>query len=184
MNTGEGASALPNLKAEFTFRRGAAMPFVQAAAPAAEVVGILGSLPVISLPDARMATSPDHAVAAWAAYCPGVAGMARDQDPDSANSQFFLMRAAYPTLEQRYTAWGKVVVGLDVVRAIQTGEPPPEPDHMSRVQVLADLPETARPKLYVIDVRGPAFGRLLAEVRQARGADFSVCDVDLPVIVR
>ncbi len=183
-NTGEGASSLPNLKAEFTFRRDAATPFVQAAAPAGEVVGILGSLPVISLPDARLAAAPDHKVSAWGAYCPGVAGMARDEDPDSANSQFFLMRAAYPTLEQRYTAWGKVLVGLDVVRAIQTGEPPPAPDHMSTVRVLADLPEAGRPKVYVMDVRGPAFGPLLARVRQARGADFSVCDVDLPVMVR
>ena len=184
MNTGEGGSSLPNLKAEFTFRRGADTPFVQAAAPMGEVVGMVGSLPVIGAPDSRMTTSPDHRASTWGAYCPGVAGMARDEDPDSGNSQFFLMRSAYPTLEQRYTAWGRVVVGLDVVRAIKTGEPPPDPDRMQTVRVLADLPEGQRPKVYVMDVKGPAFARLLAGVRAARGADFSVCDIELPAVVR
>ena len=183
-NTGEGGSGLPNLKAEFTFRRGASTPFVPAAAPMGEVVGMLGSLPVISLPDPRMASSADHQASAWAAYCPGVAGMARDEDPDSANSQFFLMRAAYPTLEQRYTAWGRVLVGLDVVRAVKTGEPPPAPDRMLTVRVLADVPEPGRPKVFVLDLHGPAFTRLLAHTRAARGADFSICDIDLPVMVR
>ena len=183
MNTGEGASSLPNLKAEFSFRRSAASPFVRAAAPMGEVEGMLGSLPVISLPDSRMAKAPDQTVSAWGAYCPGVAGMARDDDPDSANSQFFLMRAAYPTLEQKYTAWGRVLVGLEAVRAIKTGEPPPDPDRMLSVRVLADLPEAQRPKISVMDVRGPAFARLLARTRRARGADFSVCDIVLPVRV-
>ena len=183
-NTGEGASTLPNLNAEFTFRRGASTPFIQAAAPMGEVVGMLGSLPVISLPEARMASSPDHKASAWAAYCPGVAGMARDEDPDSGNSQFFLMRAAYPTLEQRYTAWGRVLVGLDVVRAVKTGEPPPAADRMLTVRVLADLPERGRPRVYVLDSQGPGFARLLAQTRAARGADFSVCDIDLPAVVR
>ena len=184
MNTGEGSSSLPNLKAEFSFRRSAASAFVRAAAPMGEVEGMLGSLPVISLPDSRMTKAPDHTVAAWGAYCPGVAGMARDDDPDSANSQFFLMRAAYPTLEQKYTAWGRVLVGQDAVGAIKTGEPPPDPDRMLSVRVLADLPEAQRPKVSVMDVRGPAFARLLARTRRARGADFSVCDIDLPVKVR
>ena len=65
----------------------------------------------------------DQKVTAWALYCPGVAGMARDDNPDSGNSQFFLMRDAYPSLEKRYTAWGRVIAGQDVVRAIKAGEP-------------------------------------------------------------
>ena len=182
-NTGEGSSSLPNLKAEFTFRRDAATPFVPAAAPMGESLGMLGSLPIISLPDARMAQSPDHKVSSWVAYCPGVAGMARDDDPDSANSQFFLMRAAYPTLDAKYTAWGRVLVGQEVVDGIQTGEPPPDPDKMLQVRVLADLPEAQRPKVSVMDVRGAAFAKLLAQVRQQRGADFSICDVVLPTRV-
>ena len=54
---------------------------------------------------------------------------------------------------------------------------------MLSVRVLADLPEAQRPKISVMDVGGPAFARLLARTRRARGADFSVCDIVLPVRV-
>lgn len=183
-NTGEGSSSLPNLKAEFTFRRSASTPFVPVAAPMGAEEGLLGSLPVISQTGALMKLTADHQVLAWATYCPGVAGMARDDDPDSANSQFFLMRQAYPSLDKRYTVWGRAVVGLDVVRAIKAGEPVQDPDLMLKVRVLADLPDAERPKVYVMDAHGPAFARLAANVRKAKGADFSVCDLDLPAIVR
>ena len=183
-NTGDGVSSLPNLKAEFTFRRGADSSFVPVAAPMGAEEGLVGSLPVVSQTSALIKLTPDHQVSAWGTYCPGVAGMARDEDPDSANSQFFLMRHAYPSLDKRYTVWGRVLVGLNVVRAIAPGEPPPDPDRMLSVRVLADLPEAQRPKLYVMDAKGPAFGRLLAGARRARGADFSVCDIELPVLVR
>ncbi len=183
-NTGDGASSMPNLKAEFTFRRGPEAPFTPVATPMGADEGLIGALPVVSQSSALMKLTPDHQVSAWGTYCPGVAGMARDEDPDSANSQFFLMRQAYPSLDKRYTVWGKVLVGLDVVRAIAPGEPPPDPDRMSTVRVLADLPQAGRPKVYVLDPRGPAFAKLLAKTRTARGADFSVCDLDLPVQVR
>jgi peptidylprolyl isomerase len=55
---------------------------------------------------------------------------------------------------------------------------------MLTVRVLADLPEAERPKVYVMDANGPAFARLLARTRREKGADFSVCDIDLPVMVR
>jgi peptidylprolyl isomerase len=183
-NTGEGASSLPNLKAEFTFRRGAATPFVAVASPMGAEEGLMGSLPVVSQTSALTTQMPDHKVSAWGTYCPGVAGMGRDDDPDSANSQFFLMRQAYPSLDKRYTVWGRVLVGLDVVRALKTGEPVQDPDKMTSVRVLADLPEADRPKVYVMDTRGPAFARLLASTRKAKGADFSVCDLELPAQVR
>ena len=182
-NTGDGASSLPNLKAEFTFRRGAATPFTSVAAPMGAEEGLVGSLPAVSQTSALMKLTPDHQVSAWGTYCPGVAGMARDDDQDSANSQFFLMRQAYPSLDKRYTVWGKVLVGLDVVRAIKTGEPVQDPDRMLTVRVLADLPQTVRPKIYVMDAQGPAFARLLARTRQQKGADFSICDVELPAKV-
>jgi cyclophilin family peptidyl-prolyl cis-trans isomerase len=56
------------------------------------------------------------------------------QELDSANSQFFLMRAAFPKLERQYTAFGRVIAGPDVVTAIKTGEPVADPqDKMERV---------------------------------------------------
>ena len=183
-NTGDGGSSEPNLKAEFTFRRGPETPFAPVAAPMGAELGFVRSLPVISQTGAQMAVTSDHKVAAWGTYCPGVVGMARDDDPDSANSQFFLMRQAYPSLDKRYTAWGRVVAGLDAVRAIKTGEPVQDPDRMLSVRVLADLPVEGRPKVFVLDTGSAAFRRLAAAARRAKGADFSVCDVALPTQVR
>ena len=182
-NTGEGASSEPNLKAEFSFRRGADTPFAAVAAPMGTELGFLRSLPVVSQAGAQMSVTSDHKVAAWGTYCPGVAGMARDDDPDSANSQFFLMRQAYPSLDKRYTVWGRVLVGLDVVRAIKTGEPVQDPDRMTSVRVLVDLPPAERPRVLVIDPASATFHRLVNATRQAKGADFSICDIEVPAKV-
>lgn len=51
----------------------------------------------------------------------GIVGMARSANPDSANSQFFIMFAAAPHLNGQYTALGKVVSGLEVLDAIKRG---------------------------------------------------------------
>jgi peptidylprolyl isomerase len=114
-----------------------------------------------------------------------VVGEARDEDVNSANSQFFLMRQAYPSLDKRYTAFGRVLSGLDVVRAIKIGEPVEKPqDQMIKVRLLSDIPEADRPQVRVADTNGARFKAEVARVRKARGADFSVCDVDLAVEVR
>jgi peptidylprolyl isomerase len=141
-NTGQGGSSKPNVPGEFTFRRGADMPFVVAADQSVAEVGFVKSLPVMSQSMMLSAMTKDQKISAWGLYCPGVAGMARDENPDSANSQFFLMRAGYPALEKRYTAFGRVISGMDAVRAIKVGEPVADPqDRMERVRLLADLPE-------------------------------------------
>nr|WP_226341252.1 peptidylprolyl isomerase [Gemmobacter serpentinus] len=51
----------------------------------------------------------------------GVVGMARSQDPNSANSQFFIMFAPAPHLDGQYTVVGHVIKGMDVVDAIKKG---------------------------------------------------------------
>lgn len=184
-NNGTGGSDKPNVPAEFTFRRGAEMPFALAADQTVAEVGFVKSLPVMTQSMALAPLTKDQKVTGWALYCPGVAGFARDEDPNSGNSQFFLMRAGYPSLEKRYTAWGRVVAGQDVVKAIKVGEPVEEPmDRMERVRLLADLPEAQRPKLRVIDPKGPWFKAAIERMRRAKGADFSACDVDIPSEVR
>jgi peptidylprolyl isomerase len=69
----------------------------------------------------------------------GVIGMARSQDPDSANSQFFIMFAPAPHLDGQYTIVGKVISGMDVVDAIKKGEggngEVVQPDRMAKVTV-------------------------------------------------
>ncbi|MGZ5948448.1 MAG: peptidylprolyl isomerase, partial [Caulobacteraceae bacterium] len=148
-------------------------------------IGFIKSLPVMSQSMALGAMTKDQKVTAWALYCQGVMGMARDDDPGSGNSQFFLMRWPYPSLEKRYTAWGRVISGLDTVRAIKTGEPVEAPqDRMDTVRVLADIPEKDRPKVRVIDPKGPWFKAQIERVRAEKGADFTACDVDIPVEVK
>ncbi len=185
LGNGEGQSPYPDLAAEFTFRRDASIPFTAVAAPAGALVGFVHSLPVQTQPDAAMALTGDGKVHGWGLYCPGVAGMARDEGNDTANSQFFLMRQAYPALDKRYTVWGTAVSGLDVVRALKSGGGDngmvTEPDRMTRVRVASDLPEVGRPVVRVLDTQSAGFRTLADQVRQARGADFSVCDITLPV---
>ena len=187
LGTGEGQSAYPDLKAEFTFRRGSDMAFTPVATPAGAALGFIGSLPVQTQPDSVMATTADGKVHGWGVYCPGVAGMARDEGNDTANSQFFLMRQPYPSLDKRYTVWGNVVVGLDVVRAIKVGEGDSgmvtDPDRMVRVRVASDLPESERPVVQVLATGSDRFRAMLAQEREVKGADFSVCDIVLPVQV-
>lgn len=188
LGNGEGQSPYPDLKGEFTFRRDPSMPFTPVASPSGALVGFLGSLPVQTQPDSAFALTGDAKVHGWGLYCPGVAGMARDEGNDTANSQFFLMRQSYPALDKRYSVWGMTVSGLDVVRAIKVGDGDngmvgSEPDRMTRVRIASDLPEVERPSVRVLDTASPRFQALVAETRTSRGADFSVCDITLPVQV-
>jgi peptidylprolyl isomerase len=69
----------------------------------------------------------------------GIVGMARASDPNSANSQFFIMFADGPSLNGQYTVVGEVVSGMDVVDKLKRGEPVPDPDKMVKVQVASDV---------------------------------------------
>ncbi len=187
LGTGEGQSFHPDLPGEFMFRRDPSMPFAGVAEPQGARIGFLHSLPVQTQPDAVFAQTADGKVHGWGLYCPGVAGMARDEAPDTANSQFFIMRHAYPALDKRYTIWGMTVHGLEVVRALQVGDgdngmmAQATPDRMTRVRIAADLPETERPAVQVLSTGSARFRALVEAARAARGADFSICDVGLPV---
>lgn len=73
-------------------------------------------------------------------YDRGVVGMARSQNPNSANSQFFIMFAEGYFLNEQYTVVGRVIEGMDVVDAIRRGEGPNgsvlgTPDVMQSVSV-------------------------------------------------
>lgn len=184
-NRGTGGSNLPDLKAEFIFRRGPDTPFVLAVDQSVAEVGFIKSLPVVTQSMMLAPMTKDGKIAGYGLYCKGVAGAARGSEEDSANSQFYLMREVYPALERRYTAWGRVISGQDVVKAIKVGEPVPDPqDSMQRLRVLTDIPEKERPKVRVIDPAGPWFKAEIARARAARGADFTACDVNIPVEVK
>ena len=65
----------------------------------------------------------------------GVASMARSQNPDSANSQFFIVTADSPFLDRQYTVWGEVESGMEYVDALPVGEPPREPGKIVKATV-------------------------------------------------
>lgn len=71
-------------------------------------------------------------------FARGTVGMARSQDPDSANSQFFIMFADGPFLNGQYTVWGKVTGGMECVDKITRGEPPQNPDKIISLKVMKD----------------------------------------------
>lgn len=180
-NNGQGGSSLPNLKGEFTFRRGPTPRFVPVGGPSAAPQGFIGSMPIQTQPDALMALTADGKVNAMGLFCAGVLGMARSGEPDSANSQFFLMRQAHPDLNGQYTPAGRVIADEDVVRAIKTGEPvPPPQDVMTRVRLASDLAPGERPDIKVLDTASPAF-RAMAEQAGPDDADGGpACAVDIP----
>ena len=68
----------------------------------------------------------------------GACSMARAQNPNSANSQFFIVFDDARFLDKQYTVWGKVIEGLENVDKINRGEPPANPDKMIKVRVAAD----------------------------------------------
>jgi len=72
-------------------------------------------------------------------YKRGSIGAARTNDPNSANSQFFICFGdACRQLTGRYTLWGEVIQGMEHVDKITRGEPPARPDVMLKVYLLAD----------------------------------------------
>ncbi len=72
----------------------------------------------------------------------GTVGAARTSDPNSANSQFYIMFAPAPNLDGQYTIWGQVVSGMEYVDAIKRGAggsgSVTNPDRIIKVQVASD----------------------------------------------
>ncbi|MGD9863115.1 MAG: peptidylprolyl isomerase [Pseudodonghicola sp.] len=69
----------------------------------------------------------------------GTLGAARSQNPNSANSQFFINFKDNHFLNGQYTVYGRVISGMEFVDAIVRGEPPATPDRMISVKVAADV---------------------------------------------
>jgi peptidylprolyl isomerase len=182
---GTGGSTKPDLPAEFEFRRGPEMPFVQAAQTGGGRVGFFKALPILTQPDTQFqpGRTRDGKAAAQPMHCPGIVSMARAQDPNSANSQFFIMRQHNIRVDGKYSVWGRVLWGQDAVMKLALGEPPANPDKMLKVQVAADLPAAEQAPIYVMRTESPEFLKVIDQTRAERKADFSVCDVPIPVRV-
>lgn len=89
------------------------------------------------LPDLPLEASQLH-------FVRGTCGMARTSNPNSGNSQFFIMFAPAPALDGQYTIWGRVVRGMEYVDQIKRGTGPnglvaPPPDRILHMRVAADV---------------------------------------------
>ena len=70
-----------------------------------------------------------------AAHVRGTCSMARTQDPNSANSQFFICFDDSRFLDRQYTVWGEVISGMDNIDALPKGEPPASPGKIVKATV-------------------------------------------------
>lgn len=165
----------PSLPPEFIYRRNpgeSPLTLLPGASPAAPV-GYSQGFVVRSQSESIALLMSDKSVNSWLMHCPGVASMARADAPNSADTQFFLMRQSQEQLDANYTAWGRVVSGLDVVRGIKAGPqqtdgrlPPDQADRLMRAEIVADLPTVDQPVVYVQRTDGEMFINRLAELAQ------------------
>jgi len=139
----------------------------------------------------------DETREAWIVHCPGTVAIARDSDPDTGGSEFYIVIGHAPRyLDRNLTVIGRVLTGMPAVRSLKSG--PSEasgviPDKEDRHPILAmmiaaDLPEDERPAIEVMETTSEAFQETLAS-RRAPSPDFfryapgfvDVCGVKAPV---
>ena len=189
---GTGDSSLPDINAEFTFRRGADMPFTLVTAKQvgqSEIgVGFYKNLPIASQPTAQAIFTKDNKVDAFGLHCKGVTSMARTNDPNSANSQFFLMRGEAEHLDTQYSIWGNTVLGYEHLEKPQVGTigevPGWIPDRMNKVEIAADMEDSERPTVQVLRTDHPAFGNWLKSQKKPDGTFPPICDLSVPTRLR
>jgi len=81
----------------------------------------------------------------WLPHMRGAVAMARAQDENSANSQFFIMLMPRLQLDHKYTVFGRVISGMNEVDAIPKGEPPASPEKIVRAYIEGDQQAAATP---------------------------------------
>lgn len=172
-NRDGGGTELPNLKREVWLPDQLASEVTWLRSTNDGNDGMFGSLPV--------AKGADPYMPVWVAQCAGIVGMGRQADPNTANSEFYIIRGSARGLDHDYTAFGRVLAGQAVVDALVVGEPPAKPDRMIRVRSVVDLPKADRPRIEVMDVRGRAYASYAAAKRRFHGPQLSICDILPPV---
>ncbi len=157
--TGRGSSKLPNLRGEFMRNAQKVDNFTPIGRDfRAAQVGFIGPIPTGAEPDTMIDFLVDGEIGLWGLHCKGVMSMARSDNPDSANSQFFLMFAdSRRALDQRYTIWGRIVDGGENARRISRGEPPKRPTPIVRMRVASDVPADERADVAVLRTDSSVF---------------------------
>lgn len=118
----------------------------------------------------------------WLTHCPGVVAMARNEDPDSSRTDFYIVIGQAPRyLDRNLTVFGRVLDGMDAVQRIRRG--PADANGIidddlarSRIQsmrLLSEFPKKDRLHVYVMDTSSKPFTELL-EGRRVRTQKFFV----------
>ena len=136
---------------------------------------------------------------AWLTHCPGTVAMARNDDPDSGSTDFYIVIGQAPRyLDRNLTIFGRVVWGMDVVQRIKRGptldngiiEADLDRTWIKRVRLASSLPEEERLDIYLADTNSKGFMKMLDQRRDRRHAFFhnkppEVLDVcQVPVLAR
>jgi len=185
LGDGTGGSDLPDLPAEFVhFMNNYPNIELLGRGPRSPRIGFLGSMPVASQSASLPSFLDTNDVIMWPMHCPGVMSMARSGDPNSANSQYFIMIGdSREALDKRYTAWGRVLTGDRNVRRINRGEPPDRPTPMLRLRLMTDLPIDEQRHVDVLKTDGETFKAWLRATGGMTEDGYfpDICSINVPV---
>lgn len=185
VGNGTGGSDKPDLPAEFTSERNAEDQVTHIGELRTNQTLFFEGFKIGSQPDATMNFTESGTAKMWLSHCPGTAAMARSNNPDSANSQFYLTLGDARFLDTQYTAWGQIRAGQEHVEAIKKGVIGQDagftPDKMLSMKVAADLPKTKQQKILVMNTDSAAFKKHLEKYRKPAGHFPDICEISVPV---
>lgn len=158
----------PPLTAEFDAKLTGKTPFIPLGSPDlfAKEVGHLDAFPVgRDWDDGRM----------WILHCPGTVAMARDTDPNTGSTEFYIPIGHAPRrLDRNLTAFGRVLEGMQHVQKLNRGDPKVDSgvikdeakrDPILKVRMAADIDAAERPRIQVMDTTSKAFEEFKAQRR-------------------
>ncbi len=133
----------------------------------------------------------------WLLHCPGAIAVARDNDPDSGSTEFYITLDAQRYLDRNLTVFGRVVWGMPVAQALTRTESqsvfkdPADAnpgDEIVSIRIASDIPEAERPAFAQMTTNGSAFGRMITGKRKRTDAFFyntppevvDICDAKTP----
>ena len=134
---------------------------------------------------------------AWIVHCPGTFAFARDNTPDTASTEFYIVIGEAPRrLDRNLTAFGRVIWGMQYLQKLKRGDPDIDngviktgADPILRMRLAADLPAAQRPRFQVLRSDSEAFAKL-KQARMNPGTSFlvrppppvlDICNVPVPV---
>lgn len=163
-------SEVPLIDAEFEIKGSDELPFVPVQKPdlfAAETGFI----------DGFAAARDAQQDKVWLTHCPGVVAMARNEDPDSSRTDFYIVIGQAPRyLDRNLSIFGRVVEGMEIVQRIRRGpagnsgifQDDTASSRIRSMKLLSELPAEEQLKVYVMDTNSKAFDALLDDRRRRK----------------